>query len=725
MNSFDIFDTLISRGTIGNHLRLFDEVGRRIGISDFRAKRIAAERIFQAQQLEYTLEDIYEELGMPHHAQTEWDLELECVQPIKQNIHLLDLKKDILVSDMYLGEDRVRILLKKAGINFDGPIFISCYGKLTGAVWDEIKKQNLRPDTHRGDNPNTDVRSPNRFGIRGLQVRTQMNEVEKFYAQYDENLAWWIRSARLKHILVESREQINFFEIQYNAPLLWSISARLYDYFNERNLNKFLFMARDTFLLQHFFDTLYPDIPHEYLFISRDALLKKSDSYMKYLNKRLKKDTSLVDLSASCGSLKFALDKIKIRNPKIFTAILLQSPFNVDLTGMDVTYMTTNMQTTINNTYLEMLNYANHLHVADVNEKEVPTLDLEGEYNMDLVHEYHDIIFDMLKSIPRPKKFHEEVFFRALNEIQKNKQTIGKYFASHIQFEMKRKSKVKMERPKDNVVIIGAIHKLIWNDIQHWYRSLNLTGFNGDIHMMCYDIDVGTIRLLEQNGIIVHNFELTSPQVVIDRFRDLPKVLKDIPAKQWVVFPDVSDIVFQYNPVTFLSSVQDYSLVVAHEGVKFQGNKWMLNNLRTSFPAWANMLKDKYFYNAGSIAARTSTFMNLASEIYLMCTSQATKGSTSHDQTAMNIILYDQYLRDALLTGPNDLWAFNGASSLFSTDQEDKANYKGKPVRIANGWCFNNDTKKPCILHHYTRISTYRAQVQMRVDRQFRAAGRR
>jgi len=222
---------------------------------------------------------------------------------------------------------------------------------------------------------------------------------------------------------------------------------------------------------------------------------------------------------------------------------------------------------------------------------------------------------------------------------------------------------------------------------------------------------------MERRGIQTHVRKLTGKQIVIDRFRDLATLLDDIDPDTWIVFPDVGDIVFQYNPRHYLESVSK-DIVVTHEGVLFSGNKWMLNNLYESFPKYAEGLKDKFFFNAGSIAAKAGILSQMSEHIYKLCLEN--QNATSHDQTAMNILLHNNpvYRKKTLFLSPNDPWCFCGASSIFARP-EDAKNYLSDPVTVQNGICYSRPNVKTCMFHHYTRNKNIARQVITQVNRRF------
>lgn len=443
IHSWDLFDTLIGR-KCGTPEKLFEEMGRMLGDRNFPDKRRKAERVLQDEKAGYNLADIYQvyetKFGVYtpdkwNLADLEFELELKNVYPIKRNVQNLK-NEDIIISDMYLSDLQLRSLMLFAGINFMGEIFVSNYGKFSGEIWPKVKSRIL---SHCGDNHVMDMIIPARHGIRTRPAKTELNPSEKLYMHHSEELAWWIHQGRLEHIVNEIPvEKLNFLQIRLNIPLLFASCHLLMEYVLQRDIKKVLFMSRDGQMFQQLWAKLFPEIPSEYIYISRECLRGSSESYFEYLNERYTEDTCLVDMAASCGSLKSALPRLKNQHPKIWTLLFLPG-FGVDVKGIEVVYATTNMRTRINNTWLEMLNYADHWHIADVVDGD-PVFDQQDEYLMHYVKDYHQCFENMLPFAPRCKlKDPLKLIQQILPLINAEGTYLRNMFPGHLAFESKRK----------------------------------------------------------------------------------------------------------------------------------------------------------------------------------------------------------------------------------------------------------------------------------------------
>jgi len=366
--SFDIFDTIMGR-KCGKPEAVCQIIASKEALPSFPELRISAERHLQKLKQEYTLKDIYDFMSRPDLAEVEFEIERANAFKISSYANML-YDECIFVTDMYPTEKQIRTLLKDAGIDFKGKIYVSCYGKKSGEVWKEIAADGYSIIKHVGDNKITDFQSPRASGIKTAQAQTGFSKIEKKYEKVHPLFAGWVRSLRLEY---QPEITTDLWQLQLNVPMLWAASELLHDHLmGEGGLAKkdsILFMSRDGQLFKRMFDRLFPHLVDctTYLHISRDCLRGESKSYFRYLNQHLHDKSILVDLASSLGSLREAIENgnIHTENPRAWTIMYLPS-FGVDISKINVSWATTNLQTRCNNTYVEMLNYADHWHVADV-----------------------------------------------------------------------------------------------------------------------------------------------------------------------------------------------------------------------------------------------------------------------------------------------------------------------------------------------------------------------
>jgi hypothetical protein len=269
-----------------------------------------------------------------------------------------------------------------------------------------------------------------------------------------------------------------------------------------------------------------------------------------------------------------------------------------------------------------------------------------------------------------------------------------------------------------NTVVVGAIDGYSWEQVEIWWKSLKITGFSGDIHMLVYDHDEALINNLYVRNINVHLCQKEHGQVVIDRFKYYAKLAEIMQPGTWMICTDVNDIAFQYDPNMYLAGVpNDKNIVVASEGILFSGNTWARLNLENSFPYYYKVMIRQRLYNAGSIAVQAGIMHTLGREVFQLCMTMP--AARNHDQAALNIMLQSNlYKSMTVFNYANDLWCFCGASSIFAKTEDAQNYFEELPV-IKDGLCYVND-KLTCMFHHYTRNPTIKEQVRQRVLEQYR-----
>ena len=183
--SFDIFDTLILR-PFPQPSDLFEIVGVRLGIANFREIRINAERDARAEAIalngndEVTIYDIYKRVskrtGIDMNAGVETELAAEkeyCfADPYMKEVYeiLLDLGKEIVItSDMYIPHDSMEGLLSECGYAGYKKLYVSCdyrCSKHSGGLFERLVSEHKgRKIIHIGDNYVSDFESAKKSGI--------------------------------------------------------------------------------------------------------------------------------------------------------------------------------------------------------------------------------------------------------------------------------------------------------------------------------------------------------------------------------------------------------------------------------------------------------------------------------------------------------------------------------------------------------------------------------
>ena len=223
--SFDVFDTLFVR-LLASPEDVFDLVGARHGIPDFRRHRTAAQtRAFQVMhergRHEIDLDGIYEclpDLGVPAETlkRSEWEIELAVLRLNPEMGAVLRLARDlgkrcVLNSDMYLPRPFFEALCAREDVAVDA-VYVSSERQATkrdhGALFTLVARDlGLAPARilHIGDNPASDIRRGEEMGFATFHYVAALPErdpapdpahslatgVSRFSAYRTERSPWW------------------------------------------------------------------------------------------------------------------------------------------------------------------------------------------------------------------------------------------------------------------------------------------------------------------------------------------------------------------------------------------------------------------------------------------------------------------------------------------------------------------------------------------------------
>ena len=285
--SFDVFDTLFYR-LLPEPEGVFDLVGERFGIFDFRGHRAAAQTAaFAAMhargEREVTLDGIYAclpDLGVPADdlKQAEWDAELLVLRPNPEVIALLDACRArgqtcVVTSDMYLPRAFFDALFARAGIAVDH-LFVSADEQMTkrddGALFRHVAAVTGVPPAailHIGDNAFSDVQRGSEQGLATYWYRP--HAFGSALPERDVQAAAVLGAGRA-HVYEPGHSAWWRYGFSYGGPITLAFLRWLRERAAQDRLDKLLFLSRDGYTLH----TLWPpsDIPAPYFRCSRVSL---------------------------------------------------------------------------------------------------------------------------------------------------------------------------------------------------------------------------------------------------------------------------------------------------------------------------------------------------------------------------------------------------------------------------------------------------------------------
>lgn len=308
--SFDIFDTLVFR-TLDKPTDIFMVVGQKLGVLNYVTMRREMERMLRNQReakdgsTEVTFQEIYQameeycgidaDIGM----KTEFETELEfCIaNPYMKEVFDLLInygKTVIIVSDMYFPKEMMEKVLSHCGYKGYSQLFVSCdygCGKRSGKLYQIIREKYLRERSiiHVGDNEEVDVVMATQQRWNSAFYQDIRTRGEKFRPKL---MSPYIGSAYRAMINIKMHSGAYDSEKELALPyqygyinggiLILGYVTWIHEQAVREGIDKVLFIARDGWIMKQVYDSLYTDIPSEYIYLSRNAALKFTYDYNKY-----------------------------------------------------------------------------------------------------------------------------------------------------------------------------------------------------------------------------------------------------------------------------------------------------------------------------------------------------------------------------------------------------------------------------------------------------------
>lgn len=258
-----------------------------------------------------------------------------------------------------------------------------------------------------------------------------------------------------------------------------------------------------------------------------------------------------------------------------------------------------------------------------------------------------------------------------------------------------------------------------WTDINNWISSLKKTSYSGDILILAYNFEenheyvtrlkeMGSNVLIPDNsfrGEIESSFVWHSGEVNQFNANKLIHNVRLFHLWQYftetgveteydrVIFTDGRDVYFQTNPSDWLDSNMKSDIIAPSEGVTYEEQAWNKNNLLINYGPYLYeyLLKDKFVFNVGTFACKSSIVKELCLTLYLM------SNNTGHaDQPSFNILLNTLLKDKCQVVDYKDSWALQIGAIVDTLDNF--VDYKDNII-------FPKNSMIPyCIVHQYDRI---------------------
>lgn len=233
-------------------------------------------------------------------------------------------------------------------------------------------------------------------------------------------------------------------------------------------------------------------------------------------------------------------------------------------------------------------------------------------------------------------------------------------------------------------LIIGAITKYNYEQIEPWINSIEKSGFDGHKALIVYDIDVETANKIVAKGFRLFGFDrdavgnFTYParenfSIMVERFIHAWYFISQIddPIRN-VIWTDVKDVIFQRNPSEWFDENFTFGsrrhIIVGSENFRYKDEPWNKNNMTLSFgPMIYERVKNNPVFCAGVIAGEKDYIVDLFKEVFLMCRGCPAEipGGGGPDQAALNIILsLKPYEKVVEFSSTDDDWVAHLGTSM-------------------------------------------------------------
>lgn len=301
--SFDIFDTLVLR-PFAKPSDLFYVVEKRLNyinaFSSFANVRRTAEKEardrnqFNYGNREVTIDDIYsiveQKTGIPKEKGICTELETEIdycfanpYMKIVFDIVKRQNKKIIITSDMYLPENKLKIILNKCGYDGYTKLYVSCdykASKANGELYDYIKNDFVNNTiVHIGDNYEADVKEANNKNLTTKFYKNVNFIGNNYRAEWMSNIIGSAYAGVINTTLHNGSKVYSFFYeygFIYGGLYILGFCNWLHNQAKLYNVDKIIFLARDGFVYSKVFNYLFDDIDNEYMLWSRHLALKNT-----------------------------------------------------------------------------------------------------------------------------------------------------------------------------------------------------------------------------------------------------------------------------------------------------------------------------------------------------------------------------------------------------------------------------------------------------------------
>lgn len=331
--SFDVFDTLVLR-PFAQPSDLFFFLGMEFSMPDFPELRKQAEETARKKKIneeragEVTLEEIWRELesrtGIRAEAgiQAEWRLEQKYCYANPYFLPVLAKLREkgkylAITSDMYLGKERVRILLEQLGLGTFDAYFVSsevgaskAEGGLFRYLQNWAKKRTEQKGTliHVGDHLHSDIAMAKKQGILAFWYPNPQQAGQPCRSEDMSRINGSIYKGLVNNRLHAGDTSYSlFYEFGYvyGGIVAAGYCQFIHRFVKERGIATIWFLARDGDVLKKVYDFFYPGETTRYVLWSRNVSARlaadayRQDFFLRFLFQKINQGYTMEQIFSS------------------------------------------------------------------------------------------------------------------------------------------------------------------------------------------------------------------------------------------------------------------------------------------------------------------------------------------------------------------------------------------------------------------------------------------
>ena len=257
------------------------------------------------------------------------------------------------------------------------------------------------------------------------------------------------------------------------------------------------------------------------------------------------------------------------------------------------------------------------------------------------------------------------------------------------------------------MIILGCITKYKPEDIKPYVESIDQSGFKGRKVMMVYDIPQETIDYLKSKEWELYQNELQQ-HIILQRFRDIYKLLEQFPKDETIIWTDVKDVIFQKDPTKWIEKNMNCSIMAFSESITMKDDPWACVNSGTSFPMEWEWLQNETSYCAGTIVGDVEFIRDLFINIYRWSMTTANPDQLS-DQAAYNVLINLYPIKDSVQkVNQEEGFVTQLGTVLVKKDEFKDVLLEPTPI-VDENYIVKNQKGEPfCLVHQYDRIPEFK-----------------